>query len=183
MIALLDGTERSVSPFGRARQDGFGRGRNVAQRAVWSDRVVVVSPSSDEHCCLLQSVEDFAVQQLVAELAVERFVVAVLPGAAWFDVERLHADPAKPIPNGMGRELRTIVGTNVVGWAVFDKQCGNALQDVIGFQLSIDLDGQTPPGKFVDYGQHAESPTVMGSVHDEVVGPDMVRPTRAQADA
>ena len=66
---------------------------------------------------------------------------------------------------------------------MFDKQCGNAFQDVIGFQLSIDLDGHTSPGKFVDHGQHAEGPTVMGSVHDEVVGPDVVWPTRAKTDA
>ena len=44
------------------------------------DRVVVVAPLFDEHFDLLQSAEDFFVEQLVSEFAVETFVVAVLPG-------------------------------------------------------------------------------------------------------
>ena len=40
------------------------------------DRVVVVTPSFDQHLRLLQRVEDFRVEQLVPELAVEALVVA-----------------------------------------------------------------------------------------------------------
>ena len=49
------------------------------------DRVVVMSPSFDQHFSLLQRVEDSHVQYLVSELAVEALVVTVLPGRSWFD--------------------------------------------------------------------------------------------------
>ena len=49
----------------------------VAQRTMWSDFIVVPSPSFDQHSRLLQCVEDFRIQQLVPELAVEALVVAV----------------------------------------------------------------------------------------------------------
>ncbi len=35
----------------------------------------------------------------------------------------------------------------------------------------------------VDHGQHPQRPAIVGSVHDEVIGPDMVRPRRPQTDA
>lgn len=93
----------------RAKQDCLRRWRPAAERAVWTQRVVVLSPTFDEDGGFPQRVEDLPVQELVPELAVEAFVVAVLPWAAWLDVERLHADPAKPVVHGMGGKLRAIV--------------------------------------------------------------------------
>ena len=53
---------------------------------MWPDAVVDLSPVLGQDGHLLQRVEDLAVQQLVAELSVETFDVAVLPGAARLDV-------------------------------------------------------------------------------------------------
>ncbi len=41
---------------------------------------------------------------------------------------------------------------------------------------------KTDPGEPVDYGEHAELTAVMDPVIDEIVGPDMARPTRPQPD-
>ena len=57
--------------------------RTAARR--WPDRVVMMSPLFDQHFRLLQRVEDFHVQYLVSELAVEALVVTVLLGRSWFD--------------------------------------------------------------------------------------------------
>ena len=46
------------------------------------DRVVVAPPARDDDLGLAESVEDFAVEQLVAQASVEALDVAVLPGAA-----------------------------------------------------------------------------------------------------
>lgn len=70
------------------------------------DGVVFPPPAFDEHLGLPERVEDLSFQQLVAELAVERFDVAVLPGTARFDVERLDVDPLEPLPDLGRRELR-----------------------------------------------------------------------------
>ena len=51
----------------------------IPQGTVRPDRVVVLPPSLDEHLGLEQRVERFACQQLVPELPVEAFHIAVLP--------------------------------------------------------------------------------------------------------
>ena len=56
-----------------------GAGGPIAERAVRPDGVVVFAPALDQDLRLQQRVEDFAVEQLVAQLAVEALAVAVLP--------------------------------------------------------------------------------------------------------
>lgn len=49
-----------------------------------SDLVVVTTPLFSQHLSLLQAVEDFPIQKLISELAIERFTVADyhgLPGS------------------------------------------------------------------------------------------------------
>ena len=78
MVALVGGPERSVGQAGRARQDGFRGWWFVAERAVWSDRIVVLSPLLDQDAGFLQRIEDLPVQELVPELAVKALIIAVL---------------------------------------------------------------------------------------------------------
>ena len=63
----------------------------VTERGVWSDRIVVVAPLTDDDLGFFQAVEDLTVQQLVTQLAVEAFAVAVLLRTTRFNVERLGA--------------------------------------------------------------------------------------------
>jgi hypothetical protein len=49
---------------------------------VGPDRVVVASPALDDDLGPAQSVEDLAVEQLIAKAGVEALDVGVLPGAA-----------------------------------------------------------------------------------------------------
>ena len=51
-------------------------------------RVVVFAPALGQDLRFLQRVEDLAVEELIAQLAVERFTVAIFPGAAGLDIER-----------------------------------------------------------------------------------------------
>ena len=61
------------------------------------DRVVVGSPLLDDHLCFSERVEDLSVEQLIAQLAVERFAVAVLPRTPRSDVNSLRAEPCQPL--------------------------------------------------------------------------------------
>lgn len=146
-------------------------------------RVVVISPSLDQHLRLLQRIEDFRVQEFVPELAVEALVVAVLPWASGFDVEHLHTDPSEPGPDSRGRELGAVIGPDMIRRAVFGKQRRQAIQDVVALELPAHVDRQAPAGVFVDDRQHPECLAVVRPVHDEVVAPDMVRPARPEPDA
>src|SRR5260221_8483328 len=59
---------------------------------------------------LAQSVEDLAVEQLIAKAGVEALDVAVLPRAAPLDVSGLGTDNRDPFLHGLGDELRSVVG-------------------------------------------------------------------------
>jgi hypothetical protein len=50
----------------------------VAERTMRADRVVVPTPAFDDDLCLLQGVEDLAVQEFVPQARVEAFDVPVL---------------------------------------------------------------------------------------------------------
>ena len=58
---------------------------------MWAKGVVVATPALDDDLGLLERVEDFAIEELVAELRVEALDVAVLPRAARGDVGGLRA--------------------------------------------------------------------------------------------
>src|SRR4051794_6348339 len=80
-------------------------GWSVADRRVWTNGVVVPSPTLDDHLGLLQSVEDFTVEQFITELRVEAFTVTVLPRTAWLDVGSLGSNGCNPLADGLGDEL------------------------------------------------------------------------------
>ena len=150
---------------------------------MWTYRVVVAPPVFDHDLCLLQCVEDFAVEQFIAQLAVEALAVAVLPWAAWFDVGGLSPDGSDPVAKGLGHKLRAVVGAYVRRSAPRDKQLAECLDNVDCLQLPRDADGQALTGELVDDAQHPERLSVVGAVSNEVIGPDMVGPLRPQTDA
>ena len=73
------------------------------------DVVVLPPPAFGQHLDFLECVEDLAIQKLVAKSGIERLDVAVLPGAARLDEERSYLEPAKPLPDRLGREFRSVV--------------------------------------------------------------------------
>src|SRR5256886_10652087 len=89
------------------------------------DRVVVASPALDDDLGLAQSVEDLAVEQLIAQASVEALDVAVLPRAAPLDVGGLVTDHRNPFLHGLGGELRSVVGPDVSGNAPQDEEVGD----------------------------------------------------------
>ena len=72
-------------------------------------RVVVAAPVFDHNLGLLQCVEDLAVEQFIAQLAVEALAIAILPRTARLDVSGLGSDGGDPIPERLGDELRAVV--------------------------------------------------------------------------
>ena len=91
------------------RPDRFRRGRAIAQRTVRSNRVVLPPPSFDQDPGLGQGGERLPREQFVAQLPVERFHIAVLPGAAWFDEQRLHGECLEPRAHKARRKLGAVV--------------------------------------------------------------------------
>jgi hypothetical protein len=101
--------------------------------------VVVLTPILDHDLCLIERVEDFAVEQFVSQLSVEALAVAVLPGASRFDVGGLGADRGDPVPNSLSDELGPIVGSDMNRNAAQDKKIAQDLDDVSRFSLRATL--------------------------------------------
>lgn len=147
------------------------------------DRVVVLTPLLDHDRGLCQRVEYLAVQQFIAQLAIEGLNVAVLPGATGLDVGGLGSDRGNPFPQVHRNELRTIVGPNVLRYASGDEQITEDRDDVGGVEPPRDLDCQTLPRELIDDAQHTIRLSIVRPVGDKVVGPDMVGPFRLETDA
>ena len=88
------------------------------------DRVEVMSPAFDDDLSFPQRVEDFAIEQFIAQACVEALDVAILPGATWCDVGGVCANRGDPLLHGLGHELWSVVGPDVArlpryagGWA------------------------------------------------------------------
>lgn len=144
--------------------------------------IVVTPPAFDHDPGLVERVEDFAIEQLIAQPRIEGLDKAVLPRAARRDVGGSRPDSSDPFLHDLGDELRAIVGTNVFGHAAQDEQIREHIDDVDGFQLPVDTNGQTFMGKLVDDVQHSVFLAFMRAILDKVVGPDMVRPLGAKTD-
>src|SRR6478735_7834826 len=95
----------------------------------------MLPPDFDHDLRLLQCVEDLAVQQLVAQLSVEAFAIAIFPRASRLDVGGLGSDSGDPFSESKGDELGAIIWTNVCGNAARYEQIAERLDHVGCFQL------------------------------------------------
>ena len=145
--------------------------------------VVVLAPPLDQHACLRHRVEDLAVQQLVAQLAVQALHVAVLPGAARLDVERLHPDLAEPLPHRRRGEFAPVVAAHVVRHAARGHQPREPLQHVVRAQLPRHVDGQALARPLVHHHQEPQRQSLVRAGQDEVIRPYVVLPLWPQPDA
>ena len=77
--------------------------------------------------------------------------------------------------------------------AQFNEAMEHALDDLVPALLpnfvrvrvhpAVYDDRQTSPGELIDHREHADLPSVMGAILDEVVGPDVVGPAGPETDA
>lgn len=90
----------------------------VADASVGSLMVVEGAPSLDEHSGLSNIAEPFAVQAIIAQLAIEAFHKSFLPRTAGCDEGRTNVLISKPAHHRRGGELRTVVNADILRLAV-----------------------------------------------------------------
>ncbi len=142
---------------------------------MWPDGIVVSAPGLDDDPGFFQGVEDLAVQKFVAESGIEALDEAVLPRATGCDVCGSGSDRCNPVLNGFGHELGAVVRPYVLGHAPQDEQVRPDIDHVDGLELAVNPDRQAFMGKLVDDVEDAKLLSLMGSVFDKIVGPNMVR--------
>ena len=141
---------------------------------MWPDGIVVTPPGFDHDPGLLQTVEDLTVEELVAQLAVEAFAIAIFPGASGFDVGGPGANSGNPVSQRNSNELRTVVGADMGRDAAQDKQVAERIDDVCSPEVPGYPDGEGFACELIDDAQHPEPPSVVGALRDKVIGPDMI---------
>gem|GEM_PF-5580447 len=82
----------------------------------------MLAPPLDQHPRLRHRVEDLAVQELVAQFAVQALHVAVLPRVARLDAERLHTHLSEPLAHRRRGEFAPVVAAHVVRHAARSHQ-------------------------------------------------------------
>ena len=145
--------------------------------------VVVFSPLFNEDLCFTQAVEDFAIQELVAEPGIEAFAVPVLPGAAWFDVSRFGPDRLDPILYSLRNELRAAIGAYERRHAAQDEQITQDVDDIALIKFPVDTDRQAFSTVLINDVQCAERSSVIRSAMHKVIAPHMIAMLRPEPDA
>ena len=136
--------------------------------------VVVPTPGFDHDTRFLAAPEPFEGQALVAELAVEALIGAVLPGFARIVQRRVDMRCAEPFEDRVADELRAVVGTQIPGRAVQRDQPLKNFDHAAGSDGAGDVDGQAFAGELVDDGETLDLLAARAGVEHEVVGPDVV---------
>ena len=152
----------------------IGGGGLIIQGAVDAVVVVVESPAVDHPTGLLPTQEQLPVQQLVTQLAVERFDVAVLPWAALGDEQRLHIGTLQPTTNRLGHELWTVVAANVLRHATYREQVLQNADHVLGRERTAHFDRQTLTRVLIDDRQQPQLTAILRAIGQEVVRLDVV---------
>ena len=123
--------------------------------------IVMSAPLFNDDPRLLQAVEDFAVEQFVAQLAVEAFAIAVLPRTARCNEQSFCPDLSEPIPDNLGGHLGAVVGPNISGDALSQHHIGKGLDDTEARDPSRHPDRKALTGVFVDQRQQTERSAIM----------------------
>src|SRR6266480_105852 len=145
--------------------------------------MALLAPLLDDDGGFLQTVKEFSVETLVAELAVEGFVVAVLPGAARFDVQGLCSWLCEATSYDLCRHLRTVIGPDVLGHTFGKHHVSHGLDDADAVDPARHIDCQAFPAELVDQRHQSELAPIVGLRLNEVVVPDVVAMLWSQPDA
>ena len=144
--------------------------------------IEVAPPTFDDDLGLAQGVEDFTIEQFIAQARIEALDVTVFPRTAWLDIGGFCADRCDPLLHSLGYELRPIVGPNVARHTTQDEESGQNIDDIDDLELAGDPDRQAFVGELVDDIEHSIFPSIVGTVLDKVVGPDVIAVPGTQPD-
>ena len=146
----------------------------VAERLVGSVVVVFEPPVLEEHFGFVEGVERFEVEELAAEMPVERLDVGILPGCAGFDVGGVDAGEPAPVFESFGDEFRAVVAAEIRRWRPPSDEFFEDRDDPIRVDLAGGDGGDAFAGELVGDVQNLDRSVVGGLVEDEVEGPDVV---------
>ena len=127
-----------------------------------TDMVVVATPGFDHDTRFLAAPEPFELQALVAELAVEALVGAVLPRLTAIDQWGFDLFFAEPFEDCVADKLRAVIRAKESRRAMLRDQAVVHLDDATGSDGGCDVERQALPGELVDHCQALDLLTESG---------------------
>ena len=121
-------------------------GAEPADAGVGPVGVVVDAPVLDDDLGLEEGVEQLAVEELVAEAAVEALDPGVLPRAARVDEDRVGAVEPAPVGDGMGDELGPVIEPQVRRGAALGGDPVQGGDDLVGVDVALRPGSPGTPG-------------------------------------
>src|SRR5258708_19015911 len=141
----------------------------------------VLRPELLDHNLRIDSIsKPLHTQALIAELAVERFIIPVLPGLARIDVRSVDVRLQKPTQYCPGDELRSVVGSQVLRAAVNANQFTQYLDDPAGADAPGHVDRKALARELIDHGEALELLTIGAGVEYKVIRPYLTHRHRCQ---
>lgn len=148
--------------------------RQPTQRAVWAGLVVVALEPTATRLRVLNACEEFTVEQLVAQGAVEALSEPVLPRRAWLDVLRLDAHDLQPLLRACGDQLGAVVHADCLWPTVLAHGDRQVIDHAQVAHPERGVQGDALARVLVDGGEHAKRPVVFKRVMHEVNAPDFI---------
>ncbi len=87
-----------------------------------SDVVIFLDPAIDGCLGLVGGLKPVCIQDFIAKRAIESFIISVLPGTPWVNVNGFDADAFEPCLEEFGDKLWPIIRANKFGFSVFDDE-------------------------------------------------------------
>src|SRR5579872_500925 len=147
----------------------------VADRAVWSNLIVVSTPSFAFSLCLVEAQEPGGVQALGSDLAIEGFDEGIVRWLARpTEVERhiLHEGPKIEF---LADKFGSVVDPDRLRIARTRRGALERLDDIATAVAESHVDRRREAGEGVDHSEDTDLLTVEELVMQEVHGPDLVR--------
>lgn len=142
--------------------------REVFQRGMRPDCIVIVTLECQLSSCFLYTVEDFLIEQLVPKAAVEAFDERVLLRLVGIDVVPMHGSLVSPLQDCPAGEPRAVVADNAA-WLAIEPDQGTKLPDnPCSRQASVCDKAQAFPRAIVYDRQHSKLPRSAEAVGHEV---------------
>jgi adenylate cyclase len=117
------------------------------------------------------------------DIAIEHLETALRLSPRSVGTTRFVIGAANFFARRFGNAFRAIVGTDMPGHAAQDEQVREHIDDVDRLQSTRHPDGQALMGELVDDVEQAELASIVSTVLDKIIGPDVVWPLRSEPDA
>ena len=136
--------------------------------------IVIHPPSINNVSRLGKAQEQFTVQAFIPQLTVKALNISILPRTSRLDEQCSDLFARQPFLDGLTRELRAVIATNVSRPAADSEQLCQYSYNIFARKMPANLYGQGLACELVNNVQHSQPAATFRTFRDEVVTPDVV---------